>query len=100
MARTGNGIVSLSGDWLEDRLEGKGRLVSFTNSFILTLSILSLEVTENSTVIEGWFRHSCLHGLTRKIEIKKFRTFMQQVGGYHLIHYFMLLIGDLAGAIQ
>jgi len=83
VASPGNGIVSLSGDWQEGRLEGKGRLV-----------------TVNSTVIEGWFRHSCLHGLARKIEIKKFRTFMQQAGGYQLIRYLMLLIGDLAGAIQ
>ena len=38
--------------------------------------------------------------LARKIEIKKFRTFMQQVGGYQQIRYLMLLKGDLAGAIQ
>ena len=28
---------------------------------------------------EGWYRQSCLHGPARKIVMKKFRTFRQQV---------------------
>ena len=60
-------------------------------------------MTQDTTVMEGWFRNSCLHRLARKIEIKKFRTFRQQVGGDYSILYpvtEILCLGDLAGAVQ
>ena len=58
----------MSGVWGPGGLQGEGRLVWAENS-----------------ITEGWFRDGCLHGLTRKIEIKKFRTFVQQVSGAELL---------------
>jgi hypothetical protein len=46
------------------------------------------QVTFETAVTEGWFRQSCLHGPARRIVMKKFRTFRQQVkyaGVYILI---------------
>ncbi len=37
------------------------------------------QVTFETAVTEGWFRQSCLHGPARRIVMKKFRTFRQQV---------------------
>ena len=56
------GLQIMSGVWGPGGLQGEGRVV-----------------WEENRITEGWFRDGCLHGLTRKIEIKKFRTFVQQV---------------------
>lgn len=72
-------IESLTGQWKEGRLEGKGRLVSSVRVMVAVIMKLMLQVTNNTTVLEGWFKQSCLHGLVRRSEMKKFRTFKQQV---------------------
>ena len=54
----------MSGVWGPGGLQGLGRIV-----------------WGETDVTEGWFRDGCLHGLARKLEIKKFRTFVQQVSG-------------------
>jgi len=56
------GILAITGNWKDGELEGKGRLV-----------------TKNTTVYEGWFKDSCLHGPVRITVMKKFKTFRQQV---------------------
>ena len=62
MTSPDNNIDILSGDWAQGRLEGLGRIV-YTDS----------------SITEGWFRAGCLHGLVRKMVMKKFRTFKQHV---------------------
>ena len=58
------GLHIMSGVWGPGGLQGLGRIV-----------------WGETDVTEGWFRDGCLHGLARKLEIKKFRTFVQQVSG-------------------
>ena len=55
---------------------------------------LDIQVTQDTTVVECWFKQSCLHGLARRIVIKKFRTFKQQVGLWNLSFILSLKYGD------
>ena len=54
----------MSGVWGPGGLQGQGRLV-----------------WAQSNITEAWFRDGCQHGLTRKIEVKKFRQFVQEQSG-------------------
>jgi len=56
------GIASLTGDWQSGLLTGRG-----------TIS------RDDSSKLEGRFKGSQMHGLARRTEVKKFRTFRQQV---------------------
>ena len=65
-----SGVHILSGHWSAGLLTGYGQLV----------------MSEDAGIVQGWFRGGCLHGLVRKMIVKKFRTFTQQVswlGRYH-----------------
>ena len=42
--------------------------------------LTNVQVTRETTVLEGWLRGGRLHGPARRTEMKKFRTFRQQVG--------------------
>ena len=55
-------ITMLSGEWEAGALQGHCRLVRGDNE-----------------VIEAWVRSGCLHGLARKMIMKKWRTFAQHV---------------------
>ena len=55
------GLEMMSGVWGAGGLEGVGRVVRGT------------------VVTETWFRGGCQHGLTRRVEVKKFRQFVQEV---------------------
>jgi len=56
------GITTLTGNWTDNHLNGKIKLV-----------------TQDVTVLEGWCTGSKLNGPVRKIAMKKFRAFRQQV---------------------
>ena len=62
------GITSLTGEWVEGRLEGEGRLVEVGKT---------LTNTTTTTVLEGWFHAGCLHGPARQSAMKKYRVFKQ-----------------------
>jgi hypothetical protein len=38
-----------------------------------------MQVTKETSVYEGWFKQSSFHGPARRIVMKKFKTFRQQV---------------------
>lgn len=57
-----NGVSSLVGEWRSGYLQGKGKMI-----------------LDDLSVIEAWFRDGVMHGAARKVEMKKFRTFRQQV---------------------
>ena len=38
-----------------------------------------MQVTKETSVYEGWFKESSFHGPARRIVMKKFKTFRQQV---------------------
>jgi len=56
------GVSALTGDWKDNELSGKVKLV-----------------TPDTSVLEGWCTQSRLNGPVRRIDMKKFRTFRQQV---------------------
>ena len=59
-----------------------------------------VQVTRETTVLEGWLRGGRLHGPARRTEMKKFRTFRQQVRLQRFHSPVELVTGDLGGSIQ
>ena len=57
-----NGIARLCGNYVEGEMNGRGKLI-----------------TTNTSVTEGFFVNGVLHGLARKVDMKKFREFRRQL---------------------
>ena len=45
----------------------------------INVSTTALQVTTDTTVLAGWMRDSCFHGLVRRVELRRFKQFRQQV---------------------
>ena len=60
----------------------------------------NLQVTHETAVLEGWLRGGRLHGPARRTEMKKFRTFRQQVGRRRFPSKVDPVTGDMGRSVQ
>lgn len=78
-----NGISRLCGTYSDGKLQGRGQLVMRTPFFSHVVNTLNnyclSQIGSDTSVLDCFFKDSVVHGLCRKIDMKKFREFRRQL---------------------